>query len=121
MEEQEKKSINHFVRSLHRDIGFSVIGLTIIYSISGIVLTYRNTNFLKHETLIEKTLSPNMEASELGKVLHLRDLKVLKSEGDIEYFQNVTYNKITGLVKYSKKELPLSPRRRQVEKIRQGL
>ena len=43
MEEQEKKSINHFVRSLHRDIGFFVIGLTIIYSISGIVLTYRDT------------------------------------------------------------------------------
>lgn len=106
MEEKEKKSINHCVRSLHRDIGFFVIGLTIIYSISGIVLTYRDTNFLKYERIVEKTLSPNMEASELGKALHLRDFKVLKNEGEIEYFQNGTYNKVTGLVKYSEKKLP---------------
>ena len=52
MEEKENKSINHCIRSLHRDIGFFIIGLTIIYSMSGIVLTYRDTNFLKHETLI---------------------------------------------------------------------
>lgn len=106
MEEKENKSINHCIRSLHRDIGFFVIGLTVIYSISGIVLTYRDTTFLKHETLVEKTLSPNMEASELGKVLHLRDFKVLKNEGEIVYFQNGTYNKVTGFVKYSKIELP---------------
>jgi hypothetical protein len=106
MEEKENKSINNCIRSLHRDIGFFVIGLTIIYSISGIILTYRDTNFLKYETLVEKTLSPNMEASELGKVLHLRDFKFLKNEGEIEYFQNGTYNKSTGFVKYSKKELP---------------
>ncbi len=106
MEEKENKSINNCIRSLHRDIGFFVIGFTIIYSISGIVLIYRDTDFLKHETLVEKTLSPNMEASELGKVLHLRDFKILKNEGEIEYFQNGTYNKVTGFVKYSKKELP---------------
>ena len=106
MEEKEKNSINHCVRSLHRNIGFFVIGLTIIYSISVIVLTYRDTNFLKHETLVEKTLSPNMETSELGEVLHLRDFKVLKNEGEIVYFQNGTYNKVTGFVKYSKTELP---------------
>ncbi len=87
MEEQEKKSINHFVRSLHRDIGFSVIGLTIIYSISGIVLLIGIQTSWKHETLIEKTLSPNMEASELGKVLHLRDLKVLKAKETLNIFK----------------------------------
>jgi len=106
MEEKENPSINHYMRLLHRDIGFFVIGLTIIYSVSGILLIYRDTNFLKHKTSVEKQLSPNMEASQLGKVLHLRDFKVLKNEGEIVYFQNGTYNKVTGFVEYSKVELP---------------
>lgn len=52
MEKKEKKSINHYMRSLHRDIGFFVIGLIVIYSISGVVLIYRDTNFLKHDAVI---------------------------------------------------------------------
>jgi hypothetical protein len=38
--------------------------------------------------------------------LHARDFKVLKSEGDLVYFQNGTYNKATGLVQYKEKVLP---------------
>lgn len=39
--------------------------------------------------------------------LHLRNFKVLKSEGDMVYFQNGIYNKATGLVQYKEKVLPL--------------
>jgi hypothetical protein len=106
MEQKGKKSLNHYMRALHRDVGFFIIGLTIIYSISGIVLIYRDTNFLKHEAMVEKKLSPNMEAPELGSVLHIRDFKVSKSEGDILYFQNGNYNKATGVATYSTNELP---------------
>ncbi|MDD4602869.1 MAG: hypothetical protein PHF97_03575 [Bacteroidales bacterium] len=106
MEMKEKKSINHYMRSLHRDIGFFVIGLTIIYSISGIVLIYRDTDFLKHEKLVEKQLSPNIKESDLGMVLHLRNLEISKTEGDVVYFQNGTYNSKTGIVKYTSQELP---------------
>jgi hypothetical protein len=107
MEQKEKDSITHYMRLLHRDIGFFVIGLIVIYSISGVILIYRDTNFLKHETLVEKKLSPNMDLSELGKVLRLRDFHVLKTDGEIVYFQNGTYDKETGVAKYSAKELPL--------------
>lgn len=107
MEHKEKKSISHYMRSLHRDIGFFVIGLIAIYSISGVLLIYRDTNFLKHDTLVEKKLAPNIDISELGKVLRLRDFNVLKTDGSIIYFQNGTYDKETGIAKYSMKELPL--------------
>jgi hypothetical protein len=106
MEQNEKKSLNHYMRSLHRDIGFFVIGLTIIFSISGIVLVYRDSDFLKFTRNIERKLEPNIEASELGQILHLRDLKVQKTEGDIVYFENGTYNKTTGIAAYKSKELP---------------
>lgn len=34
------KNIQHYMRVLHRDIGFFVIALTVIYCVSGIILTY---------------------------------------------------------------------------------
>jgi hypothetical protein len=102
----EKKSFSHYMRALHRDIGFFAIGLTIIYAISGIILIYRETGFLKSEKQIERQLSPNIKESELGMALHLRNFQVTKTEGDVVYFQNGTYNKTTGLVKYTDKALP---------------
>lgn len=104
--EKQKRTFNHYMRALHRDLGFFAIGLVIIYSISGIVLIYRDTDFLKKEAQVEKKLSPNLQASELGQMLRLRDFKTLKTEGNILYFQNGSYNTVTGIVQYTQKELP---------------
>lgn len=106
MKHKKGKTINYYMRSLHRDIGFLVVGLTIIFSISGIILIYRDTDFLKKEKQVEKTLAPNMQETELRRALHLRKFRILKDEKEIIYFPNGTYNKETGAVKYSAKELP---------------
>ncbi|MDO9256237.1 MAG: hypothetical protein Q7U54_12040 [Bacteroidales bacterium] len=106
METKSKKSLNYYMRSLHRDIGFIIVGLTIIYSISGIVLIYRETGFLKHVELIEKQLSTNINETELGGILRIRNMEGLKTEGDVVSFKNGTYNKKTGIVKYSENALP---------------
>jgi len=106
MESKVRKSLSYTMRSLHRDIGFFVIGLTIIYTISGILLIYRDSDFLKHEVNTEREIKPNLSESDLGMALHVRDFKVLKSEGDLVYFNNGTYNKATGLVQYKEKVLP---------------
>jgi len=106
LEKNKLKSINYLMRSWHRDIGFFVIGLIIIYSLSGILLINRDTGFLKHNKVVEKTVLPNMEASALGKELHIKDLKISGNEGDIYHFREGTYNKVTGAVKYTRKELP---------------
>lgn len=100
-----KKSISNYMRSLHRDIGFFVIGLTIVFSLSGITLVYRDLDFMTYETQIEKKLSPNMELPEIGKALHIRDLKVTNTEGETIYFQNGSYNKSTGITIYKTREV----------------
>lgn len=105
--EKQKRTLNHYMRALHRDIGFFVVGLITIYSISGIVLIYRDTDFLKHEAQVEKKLASNLQVSELGPILRLKDFKVLKTEGDILYFPNGSYNVTTGIAQYTQKELPL--------------
>lgn len=105
MKQKTKTSLHQYARTLHRNIGFFIVGLIMVYSLSGIVLIYRDTNFLKRESLVEKKLSPNLADAELGPVLQLRNLKIEKTEGNIIYFQNGTYNKVTGQATYSTTEL----------------
>ncbi|MGE0079358.1 MAG: PepSY domain-containing protein [Bacteroidales bacterium] len=106
MTTKEKKSLNYYMRALHRDIGFLVIGFTLIFCISGILLIFRETDFLKQEQIVEKTISPNMESSKLAGALHLHDFKVLKEQDGIVYFQDGTYDTATGHISYKSKELP---------------
>jgi hypothetical protein len=45
------------------------------------MLTYRDTEFLKSEIQIEKTLESGLKANQLGWALHLKEMQVL-SEGN---------------------------------------
>lgn len=94
------------MRTLHRDIGFLLIGMVVVYALSGILLIYRDTDFLKKETHITKKVAPNMNANELGQALHIKRLKADHTEGDIMYFKNGTYNTSSGEAQYTQKELP---------------
>jgi hypothetical protein len=106
MEFRKKKSIYRWIRALHRDIGFFVIGLTVIYCISGIMLTYRDTAFLRSETSIEKTIDSRLRANQLGKALQLREIQVLSEDEKEIRFSRGTYNKETGVASYLSKEIP---------------
>jgi len=101
------RSIYRWMRVLHRDIGFFVIGLTVIYCISGILLTYRDTQFLKSETLVERQLAPGLQANQLGKELRLRDMKVIGENEVIVQFNSGSYDKQTGIASYVSNELPM--------------
>jgi hypothetical protein len=107
MENRERKSVNYYMRKLHRDVGFFVIGLTIIFTLSGVVLIFRDTDFFKKEAVVERELEPNLESDELGQVLRIKDFKVIRTEGDLIVFKNGEYNKASGVVIYTVKELPL--------------
>ncbi len=106
MEETKKKSAIYYMRFLHRNIGFFILGLMVVYSISGFLLIFRDTDFLKSEVVIEKKIEPNIEASKLGEALRNRKLKVDKVENGTFYFQNGSYNSATGDVTYTEKKLP---------------
>ncbi len=101
-----KQTIYRMMRALHRDIGFFVIGLTIIYCISGIMLTYRDTSFLKSETQVERTLRTGLSADQLGRFLHLKDLEIVGQDDKEIRFTAGSYNKETGLASYTSDEIP---------------
>lgn len=93
------------MRVYHRYLGYFLAGIMAVYSISGITLIFRDTNFLKSEKQIEKQIKPNLSVEELGRELKMRDLKVDKEEGDVISFRQGKYNKTTGVANYSTMEL----------------
>ena len=94
------------MRIIHRYLGFFLVGIMTVYSLSGIVLIFRDTDFLKNEKQITKQVKPNASPDELGKLIQIRDLKIDKEEGNTLFFKNGTYDKSTGTATYKVKELP---------------
>jgi hypothetical protein len=94
------------MRIFHRYLGFFLAGIMAVYAFSGVILIYRDTDFLKTEKFVEKKLKPNLETEALGKTLRMKNFKVEKIENNLIYFKNGTYNTLTGEVQYTAKELP---------------
>ena len=100
------KNTRTFMRIVHRYLGFFMAGIMAMYSISVILLVYRDTDLLKKEIAIEKKLEPQLLEKALGKELKIKNFEVEKQEGDLLIFKQGKYNSKTGEVKYTKKELP---------------
>lgn len=94
------------MRVLHRYLGFFLAGIMAVYAISGIVLIFRETDFLKTETIEEVKIAPNVKNELIGKELGMRKYQFDREEGDMVYFKNGDYNKKTGVAHITKKELP---------------
>jgi hypothetical protein len=99
-----KKNFRWWMRFLHNKIGFFIAGLVIIYGLSGLLQTYRDTDLLKHDVLHEQQLEAHLPESQLGQKLRQRNFKVIKTEGSLLHFQDGTYDTETGMAKYTTKE-----------------
>lgn len=102
-----KATIHNSMRVYHRYLGFFLAGIMAVYAISGIVLIFRDTDFLKREKQINQQLKPGLTAEDLGKAIRIRDLKFESANGDIQHFKTGTYNTSTGAVSYTVKSLPM--------------
>ncbi len=93
------------MRVIHRYLGFFLAGVMAMYAISGIIMIFRQTNFLKHEVISEKQIEPNLSQSELEPILKM-PVRNPKTENGIIQFDKNTYDPKTGLVILKKMELP---------------
>ena len=98
--------MNNKMRIFHRYLGFFLSGIMAVYAISGIVMIFRETEFLKSEREIERQLGLDLPDAEVGSTLRIKEFKVERSEGSLIYFREGTYDKKTGLAKYKSKQLP---------------
>ncbi|MCJ8152166.1 PepSY domain-containing protein [Chryseobacterium sp. SSA4.19] len=100
------KDTRTFMRITHRYLGFFLAGIMAVYAVSGVLLVYRDTDFLKKEKKYEKTIGKNLSEKNLGKELKIKNFEVQKTEGSVLKFKQGIYNAATGEAKYTKKELP---------------
>lgn len=100
------KNTRTFMRIVHRYLGFFMAGIMAVYSVSGIILVYRDTDFLKKDKHYEKKFDAQLNEKQLGKEIKIKNFEVDKTENGILYFKGGSYNSATGEAKYTKKELP---------------
>ncbi|WP_326985049.1 hypothetical protein VUJ46_11120 [Chryseobacterium sp. MYb264] len=100
------KDTRSFMRITHRYLGYFLAGIMAVYAISGVLLIYRDTDFLKKEQSYEKVIEKNLSEKEISKALNIKNFEIEKQEGDILKFKEGTYTPSTGEAKYTKKELP---------------
>ncbi|MFT3979090.1 MAG: PepSY domain-containing protein [Ferruginibacter sp.] len=101
-----KATVHNRMRVWHRYLGFFLAGIMAVYALSGVVLIFRDTDFLKKESTIQKKLDAHLTAEDLGKAIKIRELKIDTVQGDIASFKQGTYNTVTGDVSYKVKSLP---------------
>lgn len=94
------------MRITHRYLGYFLAGIMAVYAVSGVLLVYRDTDFLKKEKKYDKVIEKNLDEKALGKELRIKNFEIEKREGTVLKFKQGTYDAATGQAKYSKKELP---------------
>ncbi len=100
-----KDSFGMKMRVIHRYLGFFLAGIMAVYALSGVLMIFRETDFLKKEVLQERQLEPGLTGGELSPKLKM-GVKVHKEKGDVLYFEQGNYNTKTGLASVKKMELP---------------
>ena len=102
------KAFSKNMRVWHRYLGFFLAGIMAMYAISGIILTFRDTDFLKKEYEVNETLTPQLSAEDLGRELRNPRLQIISDTDGIVNFENGSYNSETGEVSYTVKKLPVA-------------
>lgn len=93
-------------RQYHRWLGFFLAGIMAIYAISGVLLIFRNTDFLKYEQVNERQLDTGLKGSELGPKLRLKGFAIEQESAEKVVFKGGTYNKQTGKTVLTGKDYP---------------
>ncbi|TXF85991.1 PepSY domain-containing protein [Neolewinella aurantiaca] len=100
-----KRPLSFKMRIIHRYLGFFLAGIMAIYAVSGIILVFRRTNFLKQNVKTERVIAANLAPEAVGEALKIKDFEVKKTEGDVISFGEAnTYNLATGEVVTYKKQ-----------------
>ena len=129
----KKKSLSNISRTLHRDLGYFFIGITLIYAITGFVLSVRGLGWFKEVYKFETTITQNIPIENFKKSLlkeardgklnyiyhietkkivekNIKKLVFVEKKEDILFFEskylNINYNQNTGLSQIKYKAYP---------------
>lgn len=81
------KDFKIWMRVGHRYIGYFMAGIMLIYALSGMLLVFRDTDFLKSQNAIHAQLATNLDEKQLAKELKQRNIDIQKREGDVLFLK----------------------------------
>ncbi|MDO7086383.1 hypothetical protein WNY51_00870 [Pseudocolwellia sp. AS88] len=99
--------LHNSFRKYHRWLGFFLAGIMAIYAISGILLIFRPTEFMKFPTTEIRQLEPGLEARKLGKSIRVKGFEITSESQSVIVFNSGEYNKVTGETVINKMDYPL--------------
>lgn len=111
---KKTSSVQRIMRALHRDIGYFLIGFTLIYCFSGIVMIYRGNDFLRFDKVVTEMYDPNLSEDELIDELPFRSVTIIKNDTQRIEFEQGYYEKATGKTTYTSKQYPTFIRKMNV-------
>ncbi|HOY96405.1 MAG TPA: hypothetical protein PK509_11750, partial [Catalimonadaceae bacterium] len=94
------------MRVYHRYLGFFLAGIMAVYATSGVILIFRNTDFLKNSIHKVEQLKPGMDEKAVGEAIDVRNLKFDSTSGAVQFFKLGTYHSETGVADYTLKKYP---------------
>ena len=97
---------NQTMRIYHRYLGFFLAGIMAIYAVSGVLMIFRDTDFLKFDKTNTITIPADTKPEDVGSALRIREFKIDKEEGGVLYFRQGNYNTSTGIATLTSKEWP---------------
>ena len=98
--------LHNTFRQYHRWLGFFLAGIMAVYSVSGILLIFRSTDFLKYDYVTQQQLSPNLDAKSLAENVRIRNFKIESETAQSIVFNDGEYDKASGMAKITKKDYP---------------
>ncbi|PAL16202.1 hypothetical protein B8W92_05805 [Moraxella osloensis] len=101
------KDLRIYMRLGHRYVGFFMVGIMLVYSLSGMLLVFRDTDFLKSSKTVKQVVASNLDEKNLAKTLKMKNIDFREQQGDIQLFKDGQYNVKTGEVTYTSKKLPV--------------
>ena len=101
------KDFRIYMRLGHRYVGFFMVGIMLVYSLSGMLLVFRDTDFLKSSKTVKQVVATNLDEKNLAKTLKMKNIDFREQQGDIQLFKDGQYNVKTGEVTYTSKKLPV--------------
>lgn len=102
---KNNKDMRIQMRVIHRYLGFFLAGIMAVYALSGIIMIFRETEFLKKETIETIQLETNLTGGELSPKLRM-GVKIDRTDGNVLYFKDGNYNMATGVATVKKLKLP---------------
>lgn len=95
------------IRKYHRWLGFFLAGIMSIYAVSGVLLIFRKTDFMKFETIEQHQLSAQLSRQTFIDELGIKGVEVTTESPNTLTLNIGTYDKKTGVALIARKRYPL--------------